>query len=166
MQSLTQPSLLLKPFAESGDKNTLPNVNTDTSNPQNADLTNGFPAITAKTPDDGGIPPERKDFNGLGYLTTLYDFFYQCGGTFTFNQTICTAIGGYPLGARLWYTDSNGVTVILRSTIADNTDDFITDPSVIGTSWVVDTPTMGMFQVVSELPANPLPDVFYFVTGA
>ena len=142
MQTLTQPTLLLKPFAESGDKNTIPETNTDTSNPQLADLTSGFPAITSDSPDQGGLPPERKDFNGLGYLTTTYDFFYQAGGTYTWNDTIATAIGGYPLGARLWYTDGNGNTNILRSTKGNNTDNFTTTPSYIGTSWVKDTPTM------------------------
>lgn len=165
MQTLTQPTLLLKPFALSGDKNTLPDVNTDSANPQLADLTNGFPEITGIDPDDGGIPAERKDFNGLGYLTTLYDYFYQAGGTFTWNSTIANAIGGYPLGARLWYTDSNGVTLILRSTKGNNLDDFTQDQSYIGTSWVKDTVTTNMFQVVDSLPANPISDVFYFVRG-
>ena len=142
MQNLTQPTLLLKPFAESGDKNTLPVTNTDASNPQLADLTNGFPQITSESPDDGGLPPERKDFNGLGYLTTTYDFFYQAGGTFTFNATISSAIGGYPKDARLWYTDSNGATTILRSTKNNNTDNFITTPSYIGTSWVAEIPAL------------------------
>lgn len=144
MQTLTQPTLLLKPFAESGDKNTLPDVNTDLSNPQNADLTNGFPQITSMKPSDGGLPPQREDFNALGYLTTAYDFFYQAGGTFTFDPTISTAIGGYPLGARLWYTDSNGVTMILRSTVQNNTDNFNDgNETGIGTTWVSDTPTLG-----------------------
>ena len=132
MQTLTQPTLLLRPFAESGDKNSIPVTNTDVSNPQLADLTNGFPQITSQTPDNGGLPPERKDFNGLGFLTTSYDWFYQAGGTFTFNPTISTAIGGYPFGARLWYTDSNGFSCILRSTIQNNTNNFLNDPTVIG----------------------------------
>lgn len=140
MQSLTQPTLLLKPFAESGDKNTIPVTNTDASNPQLADLTNGFPAITSEDPDDGGLPPERKDFNGLGYLTTTYDFFYQAGGTFTFNTIVSNAIGGYPLGAKLWYTNSNGNSVILTSTKANNQDNFISNPSYIGTSWKQELP--------------------------
>ncbi|MBO7696950.1 MAG: hypothetical protein J6T10_30335 [Methanobrevibacter sp.] len=154
MQTLTQPTLLSKPFAESGEKNTIPVTNTDASNPQLADLTNGFPAITSLDPDDGGLPPERKDFNGLGYLTTTYDYFYQAGGTFTFDQTTAVGIGGYPLGARLWFTDSNGDTNILRSTIQENYDDFINNKTydvaneqwidksgIIGTTWVKDTPT-------------------------
>lgn len=165
MQTLTQPTLLLKPFANSGDKNTIPEINSDVSNPQLADLTNGFPQITSESPDDGGLPPERKDFNGLGYLTTLYDYFYQAGGTFTWNDTIANAIGGYPLGARLWYTDTNGVTLILRSTKGNNLDNFTQNQSYIGTSWVKDTVTTDMFQVVDSLPQNPIDDVFYFVRG-
>ena len=133
MQTLTQPSLLLKPFAEQGDKNTIPNVNTDPTEPQKADFTSGFPAITSLPTDQGGLPPERQDFNALGYLTTLYDFFYQAGGTFTFDPTTSTAIGGYPLGARLWYTNADGVSMILRSTIQNNTNNFLNDSSVIGT---------------------------------
>lgn len=165
MQTLTQPTALLKPFAEEGDKNTIPVTNTDATNPQLADLTNGFPEITSLDPDDGGIPAQRKDFNALGYLTTLYDYFYQAGGTFTWNDTIANAIGGYPLGARLWYTDTNGVTLILRSTKGNNLDDFTQNQSYIGTSWVKDTVTTGTFQVVDSLPQNPVNDVFYFVRG-
>lgn len=132
MQNLTQPTILLKPFAVEGDRNTLPNENSDETNPQLADLTNGFPPITSLSPDDGGLPPERKDFNGLGYLTTSYDFFYQAGGTFTYSPTIAAAIGGYPLGARLWYTNPIGVSMIVRSTIENNSNNFLTDSSVIG----------------------------------
>lgn len=135
----SQPELLLKVFAEDGTRNTLPVVNTDTSNPQKADLTNGFPVETEGSPDDGKLPPERADFNALGYLTTSYDFFYQAGGVYTFNATVSTAIGGYPKGARLWYQNSDGVSMILRSTKDDNTDNFNTDSSYIGTSWVVES---------------------------
>lgn len=171
MQNLTQPTLLLKPFAQSGDKNTLPNVNTDTDNPQLADLTNGFPQITSLSPDNGGLPPERKDFNGLGYLTTLYDYYYQVGGTFGWNDTICTAIGGYPAGARLWYVKQNGETVIVRSLIDNNTYNFTQNESYIdGEKWIQDTPTMSDFttflsrwQVVQSLPGTPDPDTWYFV---
>lgn len=143
MQTLTQPELLLKPFAQSGTKNTIPDVNSDASNPQLADLTNGFPAITSEDPDNGGLPPERADFNGLGYLTTTYDYFYQAGGTFTYSATIANAINGYPKGARLWYTDTNGNSTILTSTKENNKDDFTQNASYIGTSWVTEFPLLG-----------------------
>ena len=173
MQNLTQPTLLLKPFAQNGTKNTIPETNTDLSNPQLADLDNGFPAITSLSPDNGGLPPERADFNGLGYLTTLYDFYYQAGGTFTWNSTVATAIGGYPAGARLWYTKNNGETIIVRSGKDDNLDNFTQDESYIdGVSWIQDTPTMSdfnafvnKFQVVQTLPVSPDPNTYYFVIG-
>ena len=136
---LPQPTLLLAPFCSEGNKNSIPYENTDSSNPQKADLKNGFPTKTQGSPDDGKLPPERADFNGLGNLTTTYDFFYQAGGTFTFSQTISTAIGGYPLGARLWHTNSGGQSMILRSTKDDNTDDFTQDESYIGSSWVIES---------------------------
>ena len=171
MQTLTQPTLLLKPFAEEGDRNVLPNENTDATNPQLADLTNGFPPITAVLPANGGIPAERRDFNALGYLTTLYDYFYQAGGTFTWNDTVCTAIGGYPLGARLWYTKNNGETVVVRSGKGNNTDNFTQDETLIdGVNWIQDTPTMSDFtaflnrwQVVTSLPGTLDPDTWYFI---
>lgn len=133
----TQPEILLKKFAEDGTRNVLPILNTDSSNKQLADLTNGFPTDTQGDPNDGKLPPERADFNALGYLTTSYDFFYQAGGTFTFSSTIATAIGGYPQGARLWYTNSDGVSMLLESTKDDNEDDFTDDDSYIGTSWKI-----------------------------
>lgn len=144
MDNLIQPTLLLKPFAQNGDKNDIPLVNNMITNPQLADLTHGFPEITSLRPAQGGLPPERKDFNALGYLTTTYDFFYQAGGVFTFNQTISDAIGGYPLNARLWYLDANGISMIVRSTIANNTNNFLTDSSCIGIAgsnkpWVVES---------------------------
>lgn len=133
----TQPEILLKKFAEDGTRNVLPLLNTDSSNKQLADLTNGFPTDTQGDPLLGKLPPERADFNALGYLTTSYDFFYQAGGMFTFSSTIATAIGGYPQGARLWHTNSSGVSMLLESTKDDNEDDFTDDESYIGTSWKI-----------------------------
>lgn len=190
MENLTQPTTLKMPFAKEGDRNIIPVDNSDEDDPvaepteiQRADLINGFPPITGLKPADGGLPPERKDFNALGYLTTLYDYFYQAGGTFTFNQDIAVSIEGYPLGARLWYTGPNNVTKILRSTISNNYDDFVNGKTynsgtgtwvdksgIIGTTWIQDTPTMDDFtyfmnrwQLVQSLPGTPDPDTWYFI---
>lgn len=171
MQNLTQPTLLLKPFAVDGDRNVLPDENEDVTNPQLADLTNGFPPITGLKPADGGLPPERRDMNALGYLTTLYDYFYQVGGTFGWNDTVVSAIGGYPQGARLWYIKQNGETIIVRSGKDNNTDNFTQNESLIdGVSWIQDTPTMSdltafinRWQLVTSLPGTPDPNTWYFI---
>ena len=130
MRSLDLPQILYQPFAATGDKNTILN-SPSTDDPQRANLQTGFPPITQIPIDNGGIPPERMDFNGLGYLLSSFYFFTQCGGVYTFNRNVSNAIGGYPLGAVLYYTDSNGTTYKVRSLLENNTFDFVTTPSYI-----------------------------------
>ena len=130
MRSLDLPQILYQPFAATGNKNTILN-SPSTDDPQRANLQTGFPPITQIPIANGGIPPERKDFNGLGYLLSSFYFFTQCGGVYTFNRNVSNAIGGYPLGAVLYYTDSNGTTYKVRSLLENNTFDFVTTPSYI-----------------------------------
>lgn len=130
MRSLDLPQILYQPFAATGDKNTILDSPSTTA-PQRASLQAGFPPITQIPIDNGGIPPERMDFNGLGYLLSSFYFFTQCGGVYTFNRNVSNAIGGYPLGAVLYYTDSNGTTYKVRSLLENNTFDFVTTPSYI-----------------------------------
>jgi hypothetical protein len=130
MNSLELPQILYQPFAATGDKNTILN-SPSTEDPQRANLQTGFPTITQIPIANGGIPPERMDFNGLGYLLSSFYFFTQCGGIYTFNQDVSNAIGGYPLGAVLYYTDSDGTTYKVRSLLENNTYNFVTTPSYI-----------------------------------
>jgi len=129
MQTLSNPPTLEMPFAEQGDKNTIPVQATGTNG---ASLTEGFPEITMKPRDQGGLPPSGRDMNGLGYLLSSLYFHLQNGGQFTFNSDVSTAIGGYPLGAILSYTDTNtGLVYLVRSLVANNTYDFNDNPSYI-----------------------------------
>lgn len=135
MQDLTLPQVLSGAFAYNGEKNTIPDAPTGSFL---ASIQEGFPPITMMPKKNGGQPPEGKDFNGILNLVSQFYFFTQNGGTYTFNQSVSDAIGGYPENALLWYyPDENNVTAKwLRSTKANNTDNFITNPEVIGTSWV------------------------------
>lgn len=135
MESLTIPQILSGAFAYNGEKNTIPEEPTGSFL---ASIQEGFPPITMMPKKNGGQPPEGKDFNGIFNLMSQFYFFTQNGGTYTFNQSVSDAIGGYPENALLWYyPDENNVTAKwLRSTKANNTDNFITNPEVIGTSWV------------------------------
>ena len=141
VSSLTKPQVLYQPFALTGDRNAILDA-PDAENPQLANIQTGFPAITQTPIDNGGIPPERKDFNGLGFLLSSFYYFVQCGGAYTFEQDVSDAIGGYPLGAILYYTDGNGVTYRVKSNKANNEDNFVSTPAYIGDSWdiVSDTP--------------------------
>jgi hypothetical protein len=121
------------PFAINGDKN-IPNetaTGTETSS-----LNLGFLPITQEPLDDGGIAPERIDFNGMFYLSTDLRCFLQDGGVITFNSAVNTAIGGYPKNAILGYIDANGRFGFVRSLIEDNQNNFVSNPSLIdGTHW-------------------------------
>lgn len=134
VSSLTTPPTLVKPFANEGDKNTIP---TDATGTQAASLEEGFPVITATPINEGGIPPKREDFNGLGFLTTSQYFYLQNGGRFTFNSTVSAAINGYPEGAVLQYTNLNtGQSYEVTSLIPNNTYNFVTNPEYIdGLKW-------------------------------
>lgn len=133
MENLTSPQVLAKPFAADGDKNIIPVAATGTNR---ASLTEGFPPITGKSVKyEGGIPPDRKDFNGMANLNSQFYFAFQNGWLPTFSAEVSAAIGGYALNAVLWYF-ANGTIKALKSTKPNNTDNFNDDPSVIGTSWV------------------------------
>lgn len=129
MDSLQQPSVLAMPFANNGDKNVIPSSPTGTNL---ASLSEGFPEITGQPISSNGIPPSRADFNALGNIATLFYYFMQCGGAYTFRADVSSTIGGYPKGALLWYIPATGIPNLLTSTINNNTNNFNTDQSVIG----------------------------------
>lgn len=135
VSSLSNPPVLAKPFAENGDKTS--NIPTSATGTQAASLDEGFPPVTSTPINEGGIPPQREDFNGLGYLTTSQFFYLQMGGRFTFNSAVSNAIGGYPERAVLQYTDPDtGQSYEVTSLIPNNTYNFVTTPSYIdGVKW-------------------------------
>lgn len=161
MENLEKPQVISGAFAYNGQKNDIPDAPTGTAH---ASIQEGFPPITMIPQEDGGEAPYGQDFNGLGNLLSQFYFFTQNGGTYTFDPAVAEVIGGYPEGARLWYVDSStGEASLLRSTKGNNTDNFVTNPEVIGTSWVLDIVTQGYVQeqlepvkaaIVARLPAG------------
>lgn len=131
---LIQPLAMPAPLAYEGDKNNIPNIGTEGSNA--ASVKEGFPAITSLPKKEGGLPPARKDFNGMFYLSTDQKVFLQNGGIITFLQEVSDAIGGYPKNAVLDYIDSSDTYHKVQSLIDDNTYNFVTNPFYIdGEHW-------------------------------
>lgn len=163
--SLNTPDVLTQPIAANGDKNTIP-----TTNDQSLGLMSqatGFPAICSERIADGGKAPRRADFNGAFNLVSQHHFFLQNGGTETFRQSVSDAIGGYPLGARLWYVNQAGESVIVRSLIQNNTYNFNTDPSYIdGQKWVVDVQSGAPAGSLMSYPGTTAPEGFLLCDGA
>ena len=122
-------------IAASGDKQEIPAVQ-DGSIANRMSFALGFPAITSEDKNLGGLPPRRADINEAFFLLSnnLYEF--QNGAFPTFNASALTYLPGgvgYPNGAILWCASEGR---FVRSTKADNADNFITTPTYIGNSWV------------------------------
>lgn len=98
-------------------------------------ISEGFLEITSEPLDDGGVAPERIDFNGMFYLATDQRVFLQNGGVITYDADVATKIGGYPQGAILGYITSNSYGFV-KSLINNNTNNFVSNPSYIdGVNW-------------------------------
>lgn len=128
--TLNTPDVLTQPIANNGDKNSIPSTNDPTTGLMSQSL--GFPPVCSERIADGGKAPSRADMNGALNLTSQHHFFLQNGGTETFRQAVSDAIGGYPMDARLWYTDSLGNSRIVKSTRTNNTYNFNSDSSYVG----------------------------------
>lgn len=132
-----------KPFANDSTARSIFPAN---SSQNMAGLDYGWNAITSTPIDDGGKPPVRSDFNGIGYVASFGIIADQWGLTFGFDASVAAAINGYPKGAVLWYKDANGIPLyMVASCKDDNSDNFQTTPSYInGTSWrIVMMPAYG-----------------------
>ena len=81
----SQPALIDRPFANNGNKNSIPVENNGSEGL--ASLALGFPPITEKPLISGGVPPFRKDFNGILNLLSQFIFFQQSGGIYTYSAT-------------------------------------------------------------------------------
>lgn len=83
MAIITQPTFLPGAIAYGGDKNTIPLTNDGSQG--FASIEKGFPGITEKPIAQGGLPPQRGDFNGLFNLLSQYILYQQNGGLYAYN---------------------------------------------------------------------------------
>lgn len=156
------------PFAQNGERSNLPN--NPVASGGDASMSGGFPPITSRPISEGGIPPKREDFNAMGYLATMPLYFLQNGGYYTFNPAVSTAIGGYPQGAILCKVDAAGVH-FYQSAKNNNTSNFLTDATVIGTDWLDVTPGVNaasahnIFEAFFSLSSETPPGAWPLTTG-
>lgn len=84
MALVNQPAILPGAFAAGGDKNTIPATNDGLSGL--ASIEKGFPPITQQPLAQGGLPPQRADFNGIFNLFSQFLLYLQNGGVFAYNN--------------------------------------------------------------------------------
>lgn len=138
------PDVLFSPIAanaDASDINTIPQTY-DPANYGYAAQNVGFPTecrLPVKNPDGTlgqGRAPRMQDWNGIMKLISSHNFFLQNGGSYTFNPTVSSNIGGYPKNAVLWYFPENEAPCLVYSLINDNTNNFVDDPTLIdGEHW-------------------------------
>jgi hypothetical protein len=80
-----QPTFMPQPFANSGEKNVIPNSGGEVLG--NASFASGFPRVTETPIELGGVPPQRKDFNGILNVLSTFAFFAQSGGVYEYSAT-------------------------------------------------------------------------------
>lgn len=115
------PSFTAVPFASGATgsyRNTVPQ--SASSTPGAASYETGFVPANFEPIASGGIPPFGGDFNGVFFDITTRMQYEQAGGNYPFNAAFSTAIGGYPKGAIVLRSDSNGQWL---STTDNNTTD-------------------------------------------
>ncbi|WFD61290.1 tail fiber protein [Acinetobacter phage XC1] len=146
---MTNPKLIATPFAENGDKNSIPETNTDPSKPQLASMSVGFPPITQQKISEGGIPPERDDFNGILNLYGQHLVHLNKGLPYEFDQDFANKIGGYPLNAILMLSNGD----IVQSTTPNN----VNNPNIDMTGWLNKGSNIGFVESIADLIAinNP-----------
>lgn len=116
----TQPTLIPMPFAQNGNKNTIPENGTEGKG--DASFALGFPQITETPLSIGGLPPSRKDFNGIFNLLSMFAFFGQSGGKFAWSDKLNYMPPAviYHNGVLWWCVKENGTDTVVKEPGTDN----------------------------------------------
>ena len=81
---MPEPTKIPRPFADSGDKNTIPESSGTLGF---ASWQEGFPAITGTPFSQGGVAPKRADFNGVFNALSAATVWNQQGGFYAYDAT-------------------------------------------------------------------------------
>lgn len=130
MISNNAPAKVPALFASGGLRSNIPLLASGATAINSASYDVGFPLVTMQTIASGGKPPNGSDFNAIFYALTGVANWYSSGGSFKYDSTHSTTIGGYPQGATLVGTDNR---TFWLSTSEGNT----TDPDGTGAlNWI------------------------------
>lgn len=110
MQSSNQPTKINRPFADTGTKNTIPELQSGTSVANQASFEKGFPPATMTPASSGGLPPLGQDVNGVLNAISSVARWSQSGGGYTYDSSFSSssAVGGYPKGSMLLKASLDG----------------------------------------------------------
>lgn len=100
-------NLLNMPFCQNGTKTIIP---ADSAASGRATLAQGFPIETQLPEENGGVAPNRLDFNGALYLSTSLLFWLQSGGQAVYQTSLNYPVPSmtYHDGILYWCLAENG----------------------------------------------------------
>ena len=124
VQFLSLP-FIPRPWASGGQAQS--DIPDDATGTNRASYQEGWGEITSKPIADGGVPPNRLDFNGILEVLSSYAYAMQNGQYVTYNAQVVNKIGGYPAGTILWYVNNNLPQYMVMSLVNNNTNDDLTD---------------------------------------
>ena len=87
---MPQPNKIPRPFADSGDKNSIPDSSGSIGF---ASWQEGFPSITSEPFASGGVAPKRADFNGIFNALSAATVWNQQGGVYAYDATTDYEVG-------------------------------------------------------------------------
>jgi hypothetical protein len=103
MQPIQPSHLFPQPFAQSGNRTIIPET-AQSPGAGRAALDAGFPVETQLPLSQGGVAPNRLDFNGILYMLSAFAFWQQSGGQWTYNPALNYAVPGMVYyGNKLWW---------------------------------------------------------------
>ena len=123
---MPNPDLIPEPFAQSGDKNTIPLERAIADPIYRASWKAGFPPDTRLPKDLGGEAPDGLDFNGVLNALSQAVVFLQKGNAYQFDASLAP----YPIGALV---RSNDNLTTYQSTVPNNSN----NPNSNMTGWRV-----------------------------
>ena len=123
---MANPDLIPEPFAQSGDKNTIPLERAIADPVYRASWKAGFPPDTRLPKDLGGEAPDGLDFNGILNVLSQAIVFMQKGNAYQFDASLAP----YPIGALV---RSNDNLTTYQSTVVSNSN----NPNSNMTGWRV-----------------------------
>ena len=91
MAIVNQPTPLSNELAWNGDKNPIPDTNDGSKGLFSIEY--GFPYVTQQLLAQGGIPPQRNDFNGVLNLLSKFIRYFQNGGVFAYSANMDYSVG-------------------------------------------------------------------------
>ncbi|SDK41066.1 hypothetical protein SAMN05216189_103743 [Pseudomonas delhiensis] len=122
MQASNVPGKIQKPFADDGDKQTIPVASQIGVTDGRASYTDGFPPLTRTPIVAGGVPPFGTDMNGILNAITAVLRWQNAGGQFNYDGAFAAAVGGYPKGALLQKSDGSGFWLSTSDNNSNNPD--------------------------------------------